>query len=63
VTEVSTVRVLVTYGSRNGGTAEIAGWIADELRAQCLVDDEQFDRAPQEQRQAGHGRAAGGEVD
>jgi menaquinone-dependent protoporphyrinogen oxidase len=31
-------RVLVSYGSRNGATAELAGWIADELREQhCVV--------------------------
>jgi menaquinone-dependent protoporphyrinogen oxidase len=27
------VRVLVTYGSDRGGTAELAGWIGDGLRA------------------------------
>lgn len=31
-------RVLVSYGSRNGATAELAGWIADELRERrCVV--------------------------
>jgi menaquinone-dependent protoporphyrinogen oxidase len=31
-------RVLVAYGSRGGSTAELASWIADELRArQCVV--------------------------
>ena len=33
------MRVLVTYGSRNGGTAEIAGWIADELQARRMAVD------------------------
>lgn len=33
-----TTRVLVSYGSRNGATAELAGWIADELRERhCVV--------------------------
>jgi len=31
--------VLVAYGSRNGGTAEIAEWIADELRTHGLSVD------------------------
>src|SRR3954451_15695965 len=32
-------RVLVTYGSKRGGTAEIAGRIAETLRAQWLETD------------------------
>ncbi len=35
----STARVLVTFGSRRGGTAEIAASIADTLRAQGLQVD------------------------
>ena len=32
------IRVLVSYGSRNGATAELAGWLADELRDhRCIV--------------------------
>lgn len=36
---VSMVRVLVTFGSMRGGTAEIAASIADTLRAQGLQVD------------------------
>lgn len=32
-------RVLVAYGSRYGSTAELAGWIADELRGMRLSVD------------------------
>jgi menaquinone-dependent protoporphyrinogen oxidase len=35
----SPMRVLVAYGSRYGSTAELAGWIADELRTTGLVTD------------------------
>lgn len=34
-----TARVLVAYGSKYGSTAELAGWIADELRAMRLSVD------------------------
>jgi menaquinone-dependent protoporphyrinogen oxidase len=33
------MNVLVAYGTTGGGTAEIAGWIAEELRAAGLVAD------------------------
>jgi menaquinone-dependent protoporphyrinogen oxidase len=34
-----TPRVLVTYGTKNGSTAEIAQWIADAFRAEGLEPD------------------------
>jgi menaquinone-dependent protoporphyrinogen oxidase len=35
----TTQRVLVAYGTKNGSTAEIAEWIADELRGQLIEAD------------------------
>lgn len=32
-------RILVAYGSKYGSTAELAGWIAEELRAQRVLVD------------------------
>jgi menaquinone-dependent protoporphyrinogen oxidase len=38
---MQTHRVLVTYGSKRGGTAEIAEWIGESLRAEGLDADVQ----------------------
>ena len=37
--DTQTARVLVAYGSTYGSTAELAGWIADELRAMRVRAD------------------------
>jgi len=36
---MTTERVLIAYGTKNGATAEIAEWIAEELREQGLDTD------------------------